>query len=115
MKVRTLVLSLAGAAAATLPLLASAQVFVDVDREAGFVLVIPAPANRKAETVRPELQASTTAGKPTMWRETSSDAGWLFVGHEYALRDGKLVCIDNIDHGARAQSAPLERSLYSGS
>lgn len=114
MNVRTVVLSLTGAVAAALPLFAGAQVFVDVDREAGFLLVNPAPAARKAETVRTELKAATASGKNGMWRETTSDAGWLFVGHEYAYRDGKLVCIDNIDHSTRADAAPLDRSLYSG-
>ncbi len=115
MKVRTRFLSLAGVAAAVLPVFAGAQVFVDVDREAGFVLVNPAPANRRAETVRPDPTAAATAGQSGFWRETTSDAGWLFVGHEYAFRDGKLICIDNIDHSSRAQSAPLDRSLYGGS
>jgi hypothetical protein len=115
MKARNLLSSLAGAVVIALPALANAQVFENVDREAGFILVNPAPAARKAEVTRDLTIRAPRVADSAMWRETSSDAGWLFVGHEYSFRDGRLVHIDKIDHEARVQPAPMDRALYSGS
>jgi hypothetical protein len=113
MKSRNLVLSLTTAAALALPMLAGAQVFVDVDREAGFILQNPAPAAvTKSERVAPKADATLPTGGS--WRETRGNAGWVYVGHQYALRDGKWVCIDGIDHSQRADFSPLDKSLYSG-
>lgn len=102
------------AAALARPTLANAQVFVDVDSEAGFVLQNPAPATVQPTTER--AQPAVNAAKLTGvgWRETRGNAGWAFAGHQYALRDGKWVCVDGIDHSTRADSAPVDQSPYSG-
>ena len=114
MKSRNILFSLTAAAALALPMLANAQVFVDVDREAGFILQNPAPATaqRKAERAQPAAEAAKPAGFG--WRETRGNAGWVFVGHQYALRDGKWVCVDGIDHSTRADVTPLDKSIHSG-
>lgn len=113
MKTR-IVLATLTAAVLGMPLLAHAgATFVETDREAGALLVVERDAGA-APIAAPAGAPTSTTQKGGLFVENRGNAGWRYVGHIYARRDGQWVCVDGIDHGARATSTPADKSLYSG-
>lgn len=48
-------------------------------------------------------------------RYVGSEAGWVYAGHKFEFRNGRLVHADNIDHNASKPSlsmTPAERALH---
>ena len=117
MNTHQMIFSLSMSVALSLPGLAGAQMFGDIDRDDWFAFQTPARAAVAAMPTRgvPSV-ASDNQATPTGfgWRLTSGKGEWVFVGHQYVLRDGKLVCVDGIDHGTRADVTPLDESIPSG-
>ncbi len=116
MKARNILLSIAAASSLALPMLASAQVFVPVYGEAGFIINgNPTPSmTREQKQAQDRADAKAEAQRGDGFRYVGGEAGWVFVGHEYARVNGEWVCVDGIDHTTVADRGPVDRDVYTG-
>lgn len=101
------------------PLSAMASVdFVRINNgEAGLTFQdSPTVGVTRAEKVAQDMaQAAAHAAQLSGWRLVNGEAGWVLEGHKYARKSGEFVCVDGIDHNARASFAPIaEPAIFRG-
>jgi hypothetical protein len=116
MKARNLLLSIIAAGSIALPALTSAQVFIPVSGEAGFIInVNPTPGmTREQKRAQDRADAQAEAKRADGFRYVGGEAGWAFVGHEYARVNGEWVCVDGIDHATVSDRGAVDQSIYTG-
>lgn len=116
MSTSKLVLTLAIAAAAAAPLAATAGTkFINERGELGFQLPdTPSTLTRVQKIAQDRAQAAAEAAQLSGWKWVGGQLGWAYEGHKYALVDGKLVCVDGIDHNAKTSVSLADESLYIG-